>query len=110
MNAYRAAGVDRNVAKRFIEKLRFRTKILHPDKVRHGMGGFAAVLGMEEGAFLVTSSDGIGTKILVARMAGAYQGLGVDLVAMVVNDLITTGAKPLFFSTTLRSLRSRKTP
>lgn len=97
MNAYRAAGVDRNVAKRFIEKLRFRTKILHADKVRHGMGGFAAVLGMEEGAFLVASSDGIGTKILVARMAGAYQGLGVDLVAMVVNDLITTGAKPLFF-------------
>lgn len=97
MNAYRAAGVDRNVAKRFIEKLRFRTKATHADKVRAGMGGFAAVLGMEEGAFLVTSSDGVGTKILVARMAGAYQGLGVDLVAMVVNDLITTGAKPLFF-------------
>ena len=97
MDAYRSAGVDRNVAKRFIEKLHFRTKPMHADRVRQGMGGFASVLCIEGDSYLVASNDGIGTKILVAKMAGTYKGLGTDLVAMVVNDLVTTGAKPLFF-------------
>lgn len=97
MDAYRLAGVNRNVAKKFIEKLHYRMKPIHPDRVRQGIGGFASVLSIEEGSYLVASSDGIGTKILVAKMAGNYKGLGTDLVAMVVNDLITTGARPLFF-------------
>lgn len=62
-----------------------------------GVGGFAGLYRIGGGQCLAACCDGVGTKLEVARLAGKYRGLGQDLVAMNVNDLVTVGARPLFF-------------
>lgn len=62
-----------------------------------GIGGFSGLYRIGGGQCLAACCDGVGTKLEVARLAGKYRGLGQDLVAMSVNDLVTGGAKPLFF-------------
>lgn len=62
-----------------------------------GVGGFAGLYRIGNGQCLAACCDGVGTKLEVARLAGKYRGLGQDLVAMNVNDLVTVGARPLFF-------------
>jgi len=89
---YRAAGVDLESARRHTENIaRF---------VGGGVKGFASVVPLPEGMqdpLLVSCTDGIGTKLLLALDMGRVDGLGQDLVAMSVNDLACTGARPLFF-------------
>ena len=89
--SYRDAGVDLEAARRHTEAIA---------GLIGGRTGFAAALplppGLEE-PLLVTCTDGVGTKVLLARELGRIEGLGQDLVAMCVNDLACTGARPLAF-------------
>ena len=89
--SYRDAGVDLEAARRHTDAL---TALVA------GQTGFAAAhplpAGMRE-PMLVTCTDGVGTKLLLARELGRLEGLGQDLVAMCVNDLACTGARPLVF-------------
>lgn len=62
-----------------------------------GIGGFSGLYRIGGGQCLAACCDGVGTKLEIARLAGKYRGLGQDLVAMNVNDLVTGGARPLFF-------------
>jgi phosphoribosylformylglycinamidine cyclo-ligase len=90
---YAEAGVDIASADRFVDYIRSR---------RPAIGGFSGLFrlpstrGMKHPT-LVASTDGVGTKLLIAKALRRFDTLGIDLVAMVVNDLITCGAKPLFF-------------
>ena len=62
-----------------------------------GVGGFSGIYPLPDGQLLVSSADGVGTKINIAAVAGDYTTIGIDLVAMCVNDVVTSGAKPLYF-------------
>ncbi len=76
-------------------------KCPHRDSVLEGIGGFASIFRLDipdiREPCLVSATDGVGTKLKLAIELGQYSGLGQDLVAMCVNDLLCTGAKPLFF-------------
>ena len=62
-----------------------------------GVGGFSGIFPLPDGQLLVSGADGVGTKINIAAVAGDYTTIGIDLVAMCVNDVVTSGAKPLYF-------------
>ena len=62
-----------------------------------GVGGFSGIYPLPDGRLLVSGADGVGTKINIAAVAGDYTTIGIDLVAMCVNDVVTSGAKPLYF-------------
>jgi phosphoribosylformylglycinamidine cyclo-ligase len=62
-----------------------------------GVGGFSGIYPLPDGQLLVSGADGVGTKINIAKIAGDFTTIGIDLVAMCVNDVITSGAKPLYF-------------
>ncbi|MCE5230889.1 phosphoribosylformylglycinamidine cyclo-ligase [bacterium] len=88
---YSKAGVDIDAGDELVEHLK---------KINPAIGGFAGLCPLPRGMKnprLVASTDGVGTKLLVAQLAGRHESIGIDLVAMVVNDLIVCGAKPLFF-------------
>ncbi len=94
MNAgitYRDAGVDLDAARRHTENI--------ASMVTGGTAGFAGMVEMPKmrDPLLVSATDGVGTKIALAQKLGRVDGLGQDLVAMCVNDLVCTGATPLFF-------------
>ena len=93
---YQDAGVDIVKGDLFIEKIKSITKTNNP-KVKKGIGGFAALYEISKDRFLASGTDGVGTKLLLAQELGIYDTIGIDLVAMCVNDIICTGAKPLFF-------------
>ncbi len=97
MHAYRDAGVDIDRGERFIEFIR---RIPSP-AVDKGIGGFSSVLPLDSLGFrspvLMTTTDGTGTKLLVAKKLGIYDTIGIDLVAMNVNDLLVCGARPMVF-------------
>ena len=97
---YREAGVDVEKAEEFVRALKGIVSRTHRPWVLQGVGGFGALLRIPESyrrPLLVASTDGVGTKLLVARAVGRFDTVGVDLVAMCVNDLLTLGARPLFF-------------
>jgi len=97
---YKKAGVDIGQAGKFIEKVSSLAKRTKNLSVLSGIGKFAACFELErkyKKPVLVSSTDGVGTKILLAEELEKFDTIGIDLVAMVVNDIITTGAKPLFF-------------
>ena len=88
---YAAAGVDIDKGDALVDYL----KTVNP-----AIGGFAGLFKLPRGLKdprLVASTDGVGTKLLVAQLAGRHETIGIDLVAMVVNDIIVCGAAPLFF-------------
>ena len=99
--AYRAAGVDLDAADRFKEKLKRIVGATPAEGVVGGLGGFGGcftLAGVEEtDPVLVASTDGVGTKVLVAQAAGRHDTLGRDLVNHCVDDLLAQGARPLFF-------------
>ncbi|PIQ82156.1 MAG: phosphoribosylformylglycinamidine cyclo-ligase [Candidatus Omnitrophica bacterium CG11_big_fil_rev_8_21_14_0_20_64_10] len=96
---YRAAGVDVAGAGRFVKALAPMARLTRRSGSVAGIGGFGGLFALDKGGrqLLVASADGVGTKLCLARKVGWYTPLGVDLVAMNVNDLICTGAEPLFF-------------
>ncbi len=96
---YRSAGVDIDKADKLIDNVKRAAKSTYDKNVLSGVGGFGALyeLGTYRNPVLVSSTDGVGTKILLARQTGYLDGLGYDLVAMCVDDVVCAGAKPLFF-------------
>lgn len=98
---YKKAGVDIAKANRFVTNIRVLTKKTLSKAVLNRPGSFGALFGLDlkgiKDPVLVSSTDGVGTKLLVANLVGKHDTVGIDLVAMNVNDLLCTGAKPLFF-------------
>jgi phosphoribosylformylglycinamidine cyclo-ligase len=98
---YKDAGVDVELADKVIGSLADRIRSTFRPEVIGKMGGFAAMFrpnwqGFED-PVLVSATDGVGTKLKIAFMTGVHDTVGIDLVAMNVNDILVTGAEPLFF-------------
>lgn len=95
--SYKDSGVDIEKGDLFVERISKMVKSTYNPNVISGVGGFCALYQMSEDRFLATSTDGVGTKIKLAIELGIHHTIGIDLVAMCVNDLICSGARPLFF-------------
>lgn len=98
---YKDAGVDITAGERFVHLLKPLAQRTFTPGVRGDIGGFAALFAPDLSGYkrplLVATTDGVGTKLKVAALMGKYDTVGIDLVAMCVNDLVVTGAAPLFF-------------
>jgi len=98
--SYRDAGVDIDAGDALVEAIKpFAKRTLRPE-VLAGLGGFGALCAIPEKykqPILVSGTDGVGTKLKLAFALGRHDGVGVDLVAMSVNDVLVQGAEPLFF-------------
>lgn len=100
---YKTSGVDVEAGDQLVDWLQGSAseKTPHADKLVSGIGGFAAIFRMKfpemKKPCLVSSTDGVGTKIKLAAQFEKYDSVGQDLVAMCVNDLVCAGAEPLFF-------------
>ena len=98
---YKEAGVDIDKQNLFLKGIKSVIKSTYGPEVLGGIGGFAGRYKLDVGSFkepiLVSSTDGVGTKLKIAFMADNHQYVGIDLVALVVNDIIVDGATPLFF-------------
>ncbi len=98
---YKEAGVNIDEGNRLVKEIRRLLKTTDRDGVIGEIGGFGGLfkpfLRNYKEPLLVAATDGVGTKIIVAKMAGRYDTIGIDLVAMSVNDLVVHGAEPLFF-------------
>ena len=99
--SYRDAGVDIDAGNSLIERIKPYTKATHRPGVLGGLGGFGALfelpLDRYKNPVLVSGTDGVGTKLKLALLTGKHDTIGIDLVAMCVNDLVVAGAEPLFF-------------
>ena len=102
-SAYAAAGVDIEAGDRAVELMKTWVAKTRRPEVLGGLGGFAgffdasALKGMDH-PVLATSTDGVGTKVAIAQALGVHDTIGFDLVGMVVDDLVVTGAEPLFMT------------
>ena len=96
---YRDAGVDVAAGNEAVRLLKERLKSIHHPLVLEGIGGFGGLMRVPpiKDAVLVAGTDGAGTKVMLARQMGAYGTIGIDAVAMSVNDVSACGAVPLFF-------------
>jgi phosphoribosylformylglycinamidine cyclo-ligase len=98
---YKKAGVDIDKADAFIKKIKPLLKKTDRPEVLGKLGGFSGLfmpqIKGKKDPVLVSSTDGVGTKLLLADLLQKYDTVGIDLVAMCVNDVIVTGAEPLFF-------------
>ena len=102
-SAYAAAGVDIEAGDRAVDLMKAWVAKTHRPEALGGLGGFAgffdasALKGMDH-PVLATSTDGVGTKVAIAQAMGVHDTIGFDLVGMVVDDLVVTGAEPLFMT------------
>ncbi len=97
---YRTAGVDIDAGNALVERIKPAVKATMRREVLTGLGGFGSLVELPEGyqnPVLVSGTDGVGTKLLLANKFGDYSGIGIDLVAMCANDILVQGAEPLFF-------------
>ncbi|HEY8527386.1 MAG TPA: phosphoribosylformylglycinamidine cyclo-ligase [Acidimicrobiales bacterium] len=97
---YAAAGVDIAAGEAAVDRIKDKVRATYRPEVIGDIGGFGGLVSLPAGyrdPVLVSSTDGVGTKALVARAAGRYDTIGLDLVAMVVDDIVCQGAEPLFF-------------
>jgi phosphoribosylformylglycinamidine cyclo-ligase len=98
---YRAAGVDIEAGEALVDQIKPLAKATMRRGVMGGLGGFGALFDLKAAGFydpvLVSTTDGVGTKLKIAVETGLHETVGVDLVAMCVNDLVVQGAEPLFF-------------
>ncbi|WP_304528815.1 phosphoribosylformylglycinamidine cyclo-ligase [Nitrosovibrio sp. Nv4] len=98
--SYRAAGVDIEAGDRLVENIKTYAKFTMRPEVLAGIGGFGALFEISKkyrNPVLVSGTDGVGTKLKLAFQSGKHDGVGIDLVAMSVNDILVQGAEPLFF-------------
>jgi len=100
-HTYKDAGVDIDAGDRFIDEIKRVARRTYIPGVRSDIGGFAAFFQPDLAAYrkpiLVSSTDGVGTKLKIAFGCNRFDTVGIDLVAMCVNDVVVTGATPLFF-------------
>jgi phosphoribosylformylglycinamidine cyclo-ligase len=97
---YQAAGVDVAAGRSFVQQIRGLVESTHRPEVLGGFGGFSGCFELPEGyrrPVLVSGTDGVGTKLKIAQALQQHQTIGIDLVAMCVNDILTCGAEPLYF-------------
>ena len=98
--SYKDAGVDRKSAYQFLKKIKPNIKNTKSPENLSEIGSFFALSRLPaniKNPVLVSCTDGVGTKIEIAKEINIYNTIGIDLVAMSVNDLITCGAEPLLF-------------
>lgn len=100
-SAYKEAGVDIDKAASLVERIKPHVKKTNRNGVVSGLGGFGALFDLKETGYkdpiIVSATDGVGTKIKIAIDLNIHGTIGIDAVAMCVNDLIVQGAEPLFF-------------
>ncbi|MGH8034220.1 MAG: phosphoribosylformylglycinamidine cyclo-ligase, partial [Lysobacterales bacterium] len=98
---YRDAGVDIAAGDELVNRIKPAVRRTLRPEVLGGLGGFGALFQLDlkkwREPVLVSGTDGVGTKLLLARQLGRHDTIGIDLVAMCVNDILTSGAEPLFF-------------
>ncbi|MEM1309500.1 MAG: phosphoribosylformylglycinamidine cyclo-ligase [Cyanobacteria bacterium P01_H01_bin.153] len=97
---YRDAGVDVAAGRAFVNRIAEMVSSTHRPEVLGGLGGFGGLFQLPTGyqePVLVSGTDGVGTKLKVAQALNQHATVGIDLVAMCVNDVLTCGAEPLFF-------------
>lgn len=100
-DAYKNAGVDIEAGAELVERIKPAVRQTVRPGVVGGLGGFGAVFDLKQTGYqdplLVSATDGVGTKLRIAIDTGLLDTVGIDLVAMCANDLVTTGAEPLYF-------------
>ena len=97
---YKTAGVDVEAGRAFVNKIRQSVESTYRPEVIGGLGGFGGYFQLPTGyqkPVLVSGTDGVGTKLKIAQAVNCHNSIGIDLVAMCVNDILTCGAEPLFF-------------
>ena len=97
---YRSAGVDIDAGNALVERIKPLVRATQRAEVMGGLGGFGGLFRLGDryrDPVLVSGTDGVGTKLLLARALDEHRTIGIDLVAMCVNDILVTGAEPLFF-------------
>ncbi|NJN02852.1 MAG: phosphoribosylformylglycinamidine cyclo-ligase [Leptolyngbyaceae cyanobacterium SL_1_1] len=97
---YRSAGVDVEAGQNFAKQIRQLVNLTHRPEVLGSLGGFSGLFQLPTGyrePVLVAGTDGVGTKLKIAQALNRHETIGLDLVAMCVNDVLTCGAEPLFF-------------
>jgi len=99
--SYRDAGVDIDAGNRLVEAIKPLARMTRRSGADTDIGGFGALFDLKRAGFrdpiLVSATDGVGTKLKIAIETGRHDTIGIDLVAMCVNDLVVQGAEPLFF-------------
>ena len=93
---YEAAGVSLATASAVVDRLRGALESTRTEAVQGTFGGFAGLYALDERRLLAASTDGVGSKLVLARRAGRLRWAGADLAAHCINDVLTTGADPLF--------------
>lgn len=100
---YKSSGVNIDAGNQFVDYIKNRVQKTFTPNVLNGIGGFASLFSLQNlgidlnKAAIVSSTDGVGTKVKIAQSINKHDTIGIDLVAMCVNDLICQGAMPLFF-------------
>jgi len=100
-DSYQKAGVDITLGNTFVERIKPLIRQTYSPEVLTDIGGFSGLFRLDPSAYaepvLVSSTDGVGTKLKIAQDLNRHNTIGIDLVAMCVNDIIVQGARPLFF-------------
>src|SRR5690348_15135939 len=98
---YKAAGVNIDAGNELVQRIKPLAKSTHIPGVLGGLGGFGGLFALNPNDYtnpiLVSTTDGVGSKLCLSNELQRFDTIGIDLVAMCVNDIIVCGAKPLFF-------------